>query len=45
MAFEEGFEDMKRRVPDVTRAHDLVGFQPSQDLDAIIMAVIEDQRR
>ena len=45
VAYEEGFEDMKRRVPDVTRAHDLVGFQPTQDLDAIIMAVIEDQRR
>ncbi len=45
VAYEEGFEDMKRRVPDTTRAYDLVGFQPTKELDAIIMAVIEDQRR
>ena len=44
VAYEEGFEDMTRRVPDTTRAHDLVGFQPTQSLDAIILAVIEDQR-
>ncbi|MDG2428093.1 MAG: GDP-mannose 4,6-dehydratase [Acidimicrobiales bacterium] len=45
VAYEEGFEDMTRRVPDTTRARELVGFQPTQSLDAIILAVIEDQRR
>ena len=45
VAYEEGFEDMERRVPDTTRAHELVGFAPTASLDDIISAVIEDQRR
>jgi UDP-glucose 4-epimerase len=44
-AYEAGFEDMQRRVPDTTRAFDLVGFQPTQTLDDIIDAVVADQRR
>jgi UDP-glucose 4-epimerase len=43
-AYEEGFEDMQRRVPDTTRARDLVGFGPTADLDAIIAMVVQDQR-
>lgn len=44
-AYEEGFEDMERRVPDTTRARDLVGFAPTAALDDIIGSVIEDQQR
>ena len=44
-AYEAGFEDMQRRVPDTTRAHDLVGFRPTHSLDDIIDAVVADQRR
>jgi UDP-glucose 4-epimerase len=44
-AYEEGFEDMQRRVPDNTRARELVGFAPTVDLDAIIRSVIADQRK
>jgi UDP-glucose 4-epimerase len=44
-AYEEGFEDMQRRVPDTTRARDLVGFQPTVSLDEIIRMVVEEQRR
>ena len=43
-AYEEGFEDMQRRVPDTTRARDLIGFEPSADLDDIIRMVVEYQR-
>ncbi len=43
-AYEEGFEDMQRRVPDTTRARDFVGFQPSVGLDRIIEIVIAEQR-
>jgi UDP-glucose 4-epimerase len=43
-AYEEGFEDMRRRVPDTTRARNLVGFEPTVDLDGIITMVAEDQR-
>ena len=44
-AYEEGFEDMQRRVPDTTRAHELVGFDPQVGLDEILSMVVQDQRR
>ncbi len=44
LAYEEGFEDMQRRVPDTTRARDLIGFDPQVGLDDIIRAVIADQQ-
>jgi UDP-glucose 4-epimerase len=44
-AYEEGFEDMQRRVPDTTRARELVGFEPKVGLDEILRMVVEDQRR
>ena len=44
-AYEEGFEDMQRRVPDIDRIRTLVGFEPSVKLDAIIKLVIEEQRK
>jgi UDP-glucose 4-epimerase len=43
-AYEEGFEDMQRRVPDTTRAHELIGFEPTAGLDEIIRMVIDYQR-
>lgn len=45
VAYEDGFEDMQRRVPDTTKAKDLVGFSPEVKLDEIIHQVIADQRR
>jgi UDP-glucose 4-epimerase len=39
-AYEEGFEDMPRRVPDVTKVANLVGFAPKMDLDGILKQVI-----
>jgi UDP-glucose 4-epimerase len=44
-AYEEGFEDMARRVPDTTRARELVGFRPTVGLRDIIRLVIEAQNR
>jgi UDP-glucose 4-epimerase len=41
-AYEEGFEDMERRVPNIDRAKRLVGFEPSIGLDEIIHSVIDD---
>ena len=43
-AYEAGFEDMERRVPNTTRAMQLVGFEPSASLDDIIRSVIDDQQ-
>ena len=41
LAYEEGFEDMQRRVPDTTRVKNLVGFKPTVDLEGIIKSVVE----
>jgi UDP-glucose 4-epimerase len=43
-AYEAGFEDMPRRVPDITKIQSLVGFAPSVDLDEILASVIEHFR-
>ena len=40
-AYEEGFEDMPRRVPDLTKVRDLVGYEPEVQLNEIIERVIE----
>ncbi len=39
-AYEEGFEDMPRRVPDITKIDQLVGFRPDVKLDEILQQVI-----
>jgi UDP-glucose 4-epimerase len=44
-AYEAGFEDMPRRVPDITKLHALVGFTPKMGLDDIIRLVIEHVRQ
>ena len=40
-AYEEGFEDMERRVPDTTKIHNLTGFKPTADLKTIIEDVVK----
>jgi len=40
-AYEAGFEDMPRRVPDLTKVHTLVGYEPKVQLNEIITKVIE----
>ncbi len=40
-AYEEGFEDMQRRIPDISKIKTLIGFQPSMTLDEIIHSVID----
>ena len=42
-AYEEGFEDMPRRIPDITKVRELVGFQPKMSLDGILQTVIDYQ--
>ena len=44
-AYESGFEDMPRRVPDLTRVKGLIGYEPKHDLDDILAQVIDDFRR
>jgi UDP-glucose 4-epimerase len=40
-AYEEGFEDMQRRVPDVSKLRRLTGYEPKVHLDEILDRVID----
>jgi UDP-glucose 4-epimerase len=42
-AYEEGFEDMPRRIPDISKVSALVGFRPEMSLDGILESVIDYQ--
>jgi UDP-glucose 4-epimerase len=44
-AYEVGFEDMPRRVPDTTRAREIIGFKPEVQIDEILMRVIDHFRK
>src|SRR6476661_3339003 len=44
-AYEAGFEDMPRRVPDIGRIQALVGYRPTVDLDETLRRVIEHFRQ
>jgi UDP-glucose 4-epimerase len=44
-AYEEGFEDTRRRVPDISKLRRTIGFTPEFDLDASLRKVIAYYRR
>ena len=44
-AYESGFEDMPRRVPDISKVAQLVGYAPTVELDEILDRVIESFRQ
>src|SRR5690349_22622145 len=44
-AYESGFEDMPRRVPDLSRVKGLIGYEPQYQLDAVLTQVIDYFRR
>lgn len=43
-AYGPGFEDMFRRVPDISKAREWLGYEPRVNLDAIIQSVVEYER-
>ena len=43
-AYEEGFEDMRRRVPDLSKIKAAIGYQPGTDIRGIISSVIEFEK-
>jgi UDP-glucose 4-epimerase len=43
-AYEAGFEDMPRRVPDISKIREFVRYEPKVALDDIIRSVIEHMR-
>jgi UDP-glucose 4-epimerase len=40
-AYGEGFEDMPRRVPDISKIGNLIGYRPTKSLDQILQGVID----
>ena len=44
-AYEEGFEDMQRRVPDTTKLRALTGWQPRYTLADVLNDAITEARR
>ncbi|MGH3788111.1 MAG: NAD-dependent epimerase/dehydratase family protein [Pseudonocardiaceae bacterium] len=49
MSYEQGigpgYEDLQRRVPDCSRAREMIGFRPLRALDDILRSVIAEQSR
>jgi UDP-glucose 4-epimerase len=43
-AYEQGFEDMRRRVPDLTKIRRLINYEPSVALPKILSEIIEYHR-
>jgi len=43
-AYETGFEDMPRRVPDLSKVHAAVGYEPTVGLDEILARVIAHEQ-
>jgi UDP-glucose 4-epimerase len=44
-AYEAGFEDMPRRVPDISKLNALIGYEPKVALEEIIRRVVEHARQ
>ena len=43
-AYEAGFEDFRRRVPDIAKIQQLIGFTPQYNLDDILLRIIDEMR-
>ena len=44
-AYGQPFDDMQRRVPDLSRIRSLIGFAPRLNLDEIIRSVLDEYRQ
>jgi len=42
-AYPEGYEDMQRRVPDISKLESFTGWKPSFDLDGAILDILENK--
>lgn len=40
-AYEEGFEDMQRRIPDTSKINKLIGFKPTYNLSEIVKDIVK----
>jgi UDP-glucose 4-epimerase len=44
-AYAPGFEDMRRRVPDLEKVHQLIGYEPTFSLDDTLKRVVDFERQ
>ncbi len=44
-AYERGFEDMRRRIPDLTKLKDLTGYEPRISVDQLLERVVADFKK
>jgi UDP-glucose 4-epimerase len=44
-AYAPGFEDMRRRVPDLTKVHQLIGYEPHFALEETLKRVVDFERQ
>jgi UDP-glucose 4-epimerase len=44
-AYTAGYEDMQRRVPDITKINSAIGWSPENTLDSIIVDVAADMKK
>jgi len=44
-AYEKGFEDMRRRVPDLTKIRSMIGFRPKVNLEEMLLKIIDYFKR
>jgi UDP-glucose 4-epimerase len=42
-AYAVGFEDMRKRVPDISKIRELTGWQPKRSLEIILKDIVEQQ--
>lgn len=45
VAYEKGFEEVMRRVPDISKINNLVGYAPKKTLDEILLGVIDQYEK
>jgi UDP-glucose 4-epimerase len=43
-AYEQGFEDMRRRLPDLSKIENLIGYKPSMNLPELLNQTIAHER-
>jgi UDP-glucose 4-epimerase len=43
-AYEQGFEDMRRRLPDLSKIENLIGYKPSMNLPELLNQIIAHER-
>ena len=44
-AYEEGFEDMRRRIPDISKIRNLIGYEPTKKIREIAEIMVQDLQK